>query len=132
MIEFTDNTIGVWFAVLPNNSGDWMAHLETLPDGKLQMKYRFRYYDKEDPDNDPFSGKDRKVWMKGVTDKTEEEAIDAIHLMMKMMTAERKWEVLKGERTAQEFMEEFMKLPFAHAKQVTQEEYERDYGNRTR
>lgn len=49
---------GIWF-VGNGKSMDWLGQL-LKENGKWAFKYRFRYYDAEDPGNDPFSNKDRK------------------------------------------------------------------------
>ena len=51
---------GIWF-VGDGESQDWLGKL-FKEGGKSIFEFRFRYYNEEEPDNKPFSGKDRKNW----------------------------------------------------------------------
>ena len=122
MIDFKpeDYVVGMWF--VPGEEMDWMGCLwVTQGTDTVIGRYRFRYYDQEDPGNDAFSGKDTKRWysMKGkVEDLTELEK--SLHKAAALVADKQGSDVYfvevraNGEKAA----ELLAKQPWAHVKPV--------------
>lgn len=118
MIVIDGKTIGLWFMSLTPIQ-DWLCSLRQGDDGKIEMVYRFRHYDADDPANDPFSGKDKKKWFKVTIPSTPEKAIEAARqLVAKLEEASGNTadEILMGPGGADEFMAMYASMPWAHMK----------------
>lgn len=112
-----ENTVGIWF-VSVSDTQDWLGTLVDLGNGQLKIEYRHRYYDEKDPNNDAFSGKDRKSWYSAQTKMPREEAIEVMRLLVRVMPG-KSYELLMGpDRNVDEFLERFKKMPFVHMKRV--------------
>ena len=121
-IEITDRTFGIWMVPLPG--GDWLGHLGTDAEGKPSFIYRFRWY----KDGKVFEDSmDVKRWFavtpKAGTTPTVEHMLEVARfsynqLREKAGTTEG-WELLRGERTAGEFMDVLRSLPGMHTKTET-------------
>ena len=129
-IIFSDATQAVWFVELgtggygPGN-GDYLAAIETLADGRIKLTYRLRWY----RDEKTWESKDRKDWYEGVTDLTLDEVIAAVRNAtdgLKQATGRvgKIYELIRGNRSPREFFDLFMQMPFAHAKRVSEAEYQ--------
>lgn len=134
MIQLTDKVLAVWF-LCGGAPRDWLACLEKRDDGHVLLTYRIRYYDKEDPGNDPHSGKDKKSWCQNLS----REALPAEALEIHM-AAIRKVAISMAEAGFQPpgytlyevrnngdfkaFVEEFLKLPFVHKREASPAEAE--------
>lgn len=111
MIEFSEDTIGIWFVGLPK--GDWLASVFT-EDDKPCLIYRFRYH----VDDKAFDSDDEKNWYRlapkgaGGVDKL----VETVRFIAGSMAAGADTEVYElmredfGDTGA--FMEEFRKAPF--------------------
>lgn len=132
MISLTPNVIAIWF-LCGGYPRDWMACLSRREDGHGELTYRIRYYDKEDPGNDPHSGKDKKSWRTSITRDpiTEASIADQIKDVREAAQAMadvgfqppgyKLYEVVNnGDFEA--FVAEFLKLPFVHARDASEEE----------
>lgn len=64
-IKFDENTVGIWYVQLSDDS-DWLASV-WMDDGKGKLCYRFRYY----KDDKVFESEDRKNWYDLETGDTE-------------------------------------------------------------
>lgn len=119
-IQVTEDTIGIWYSTIRANDGDGdlLAHLRHLQDGKIELTLRFRKYDKEDPDNDPFSDKDEKEWYVFVTDQPKVVAIQQVRATARR-TGNEVYELLMQDKNVEQFMDELLKHPCVHAKQVS-------------
>lgn len=79
-IIIDENVIGLWYISLNEN----LDYLGCLTGGeKIQIKYRFRYYDNKD--HNPFSEKDEKNWYNGTFANNDKEA--AIKKMREVVKA---------------------------------------------
>lgn len=138
MVEFKPGRylLGIWF--LAGEDSDFMLTAWTDEDPskgkcKWEAEYRFRYYDAEDPDNDPFSGKDRKSFYRITTDSMDEfEVLDNIHQMVGLlMDPPVKLEYEYKQKffapicsSDPEFIKAQLKnQPWCHMKEVSKEEY---------
>lgn len=84
-IIITPATVGMWFIPL-NNMSDFLGGLEQKGPALFVFTYRFRYYDPDEPNNDPFSGKDLKSWYEVTIPLSREEAIFTIRDMTKKLS----------------------------------------------
>lgn len=114
MIEINDNTefVGVWFANLPEDDGDFMAAVfRKRGESKWQIRYRFRYYaDKRAHDSD-----DRKSWWSGSFDGDAAKAKAAVENMCAVIGMRRRDFVdMAGAKTAREMLELLAARPWAH------------------
>ena len=129
-LEVTDDTIGIWFATF--HGRDLMVNLSHQPDGAILLVYRFRHY--AEPDSgDPFDDRDRKSWYRNKLRLTRDEAIEKVRSWLVVSAAslggDHIFELIKEpDQSPEDFSELLLSMPWAHSKQVTREEYERDYG----
>ena len=120
---------GIWF--VGNATGDWMGSVYK-EDGKWMLEYRFRYYYPNDPGNDAFSVQDKKNWYKfGTKDDSEEDRakmVQAIEMIMPVMALKYGNKVdfvdLDCDQSSPKFFFELASRPWAHVKQVSEEEAE--------
>ena len=123
-IQF-DETIRALYYVAGREQ-DWMGAINQQADGSVELTYRFRYYDPEDPDNDSWSGKDRKKWyeVKGKPGQpTLEKALETMQEIMDELQAKGytpkggpACKLIRGSMTVEQMFDEFSKLPFVHTK----------------
>jgi hypothetical protein len=119
-MKFDENTRGVWYCPTIPGEQDFLLTLNRIDEEHYGITYGFRYYNSDDP----FDEKDRKSWYSGeVTGKSEEEVVDVINnQIMKAISSlndgEGFTEVLRGDRSLEEFMDEFLEQDFVHAKKV--------------
>lgn len=114
-----EDTVGLWFMDLTETS-DWMGHLR-MEGGRPVLTYRFRYYDPDDPGNDPFSGKDTKNWFTAAHAGTREEAIEATRQMvreMERLTGNGCHEILMRGGNVKRFMNALSRNKWAHLKRL--------------
>lgn len=120
--EFDETIVGIWFVTIPD--GDMLASVSRLSARSFKLVYRFRYYDKEK--TGPFDGKDKKNWYEGIIkDSDEAQVIESITTATKILAAagdNKRYELLRGSKTFEEFKAAFFKLPFVHARQATDAE----------
>jgi hypothetical protein len=118
MIEINDDMLGIWFVSWKDT--DWMAGAWKTSTGP-HASYRFRYY----KDEHAFNSKDDKSWydLKPAKDgplHTDQEMIDACSTMATFIQNTRegskKWELIRGASTFDQFVQQFKKLPFAHTR----------------
>ena len=126
------DSVGLWFLSLSDKS-DWLCHLGYEErEGKrvLIMKYRFRHYEGKQVGN-PFEDEDRKSWYQAVIKEevSEEKMIATIRGLGKLMAkscGNELYEIMvDGDFNG--FMKKFMDAPFAFSKQLSKEEYEKEY-----
>jgi hypothetical protein len=116
-----DYVLGIWYGT-DGQSFDVLAQAWARG-GKVEAVYRFRYYDEDDPGNDPWSGKDRKSGAKiGPKDDTPEEReriCIPFQKLMDLMGADdriRTWHYPGGP--VDEAMDWLVAQPFAHVRKV--------------
>ena len=117
-INITDRSLGIWFVEM--QWGDWMGHIESLPDGNYQLTYRFR----REVDDRIFNSNDQKDWWSGVGPDLDA-GINAVRDMADFLHKHhglQKWELLRGAGSVQQFFEELRKLPFAHSRETIKPE----------
>jgi hypothetical protein len=120
-ITIDENSVAIWYIHLDENT-DWLAGL-SLKGAELELLYRFRYYDANDPDNEPFSGKDRKSWTRVTIKETKEEALNKIReIVCKLEQASGKKadELLMrdGPHRVERFANALSRFRWAHAKRI--------------
>jgi hypothetical protein len=109
--------IGMWYVQIDSMS-DWMGYLKKEPDGVVSVEYRFRYYDRDDPDNDAHSDKDTKSWGGAHSKMEPAEAIEYMRFIANAMCVMggKMYEVLMHDGDTDRFMRELSEQPFAHVK----------------
>jgi hypothetical protein len=126
-IELSDATQAIWFVELGDNLGDFMGAINTMPDGIIKLTYRLRWY----RDDKPWDSKDRKQWFTGYSkdDHNPQTAIDAMRKVIEDLGSitgmvRKVHELLRGDLSTRDFMDLLLHQEFAHAKHVSQAEYE--------
>ncbi len=113
MIEFSEDTVGIWFVGLPDS--DWLASI-FIKDGKACLIYRFRYH----VDDKSFDSKDEKNWytMEPTSgrDGDLEKLLALVRSIAGLMAAKADTEVyeimMENFDDMGAFLEEFRKAPF--------------------
>lgn len=125
-IKFDETIRAIWFAPTSKTS-DFLAALSDV-DGQRVLTYRFRYY--IDDSGDPWAD-DEKHWYRLQTSDPFERVVDVVRsLMAKAPVPEggQTFELLRGDRALEAFMNEFGTLPFVS---WTDEKVERAIGDGT-
>lgn len=113
MIEFSEDTIGIWFVGLPDS--DWLASI-FMKDDKPCLVYRFRYH----VDAKSFDSKDKKHWYHMQPNEADpgdlDKLIDAVRKMAGLMASSAGTEVyeimMENFDDMAAFLAEFRKAPF--------------------
>lgn len=112
-----EQTIGMWNVAL-GERGNWLAHL-ARDDKGIVLTYRFRWY----RDDKTYDSGDKKNWYRAES-KTMN-ASQGIEVMRRtfneIMAASARnkgWELLRGERSMDDFMTELFKMPGMHHKTI--------------
>jgi hypothetical protein len=115
LIEITENTLALWYVELPG--GNWTAMLYRVEDGRPKLECRFRWYrgaaiwDSDD---------DKNFYSITPTDTDSVAAsLEKVRLViseMKKIGAGKSYELLRGTGTLEEYFEQFLALPFVHAR----------------
>ena len=125
-IVVDENLIGVWYAVT-GESQDYMMAITRCDEG-IALTYRVRDYASKE---DPWDGRDRKKWTRMVTPNTDEElAIDTARTMMTGLIQlslnmgmidppGRIYELIRENKTPEEFGRWLMSMPWAHSMEAT-------------
>lgn len=118
--ELSDKTLGLWIVDIP--SGDFMAVANLHVEG-VELAYRFRRI----VDDKIFDSKDTKSWTRGIFSGDENEILDQIRGVMKLLAdlpgAGDHHELLTRDYvTMDAFTEALFALPCIHVKTVTEEE----------
>ena len=108
-----ENTRGIWYCQTVPGEQDFLLTLTRLEGEHYELVYRFRYYNSDDP----FDEKDRKSWYRAEGRGKEEEIISGVRKAL-MLIGTGFTELLRGDRPFDNFMEEFMKQDFVHAKHI--------------
>lgn len=113
MIEITDETRALWYLDLPG--GNWTAHLSRR-DGRAHLRFRFRWY----KDGNAFESEDEKhayvVKDSADSDHVMIAKVRRMILEMQSIGAGNSYELLRGTGTLDEFFNQFLELPFVHAR----------------
>jgi phage terminase Nu1 subunit (DNA packaging protein) len=113
MIEFTEDTVGIWFVGLPDS--DWLASI-FMENGKPCLVYRFRYH----VDDKSFDSKDQKNWYRMEPNEGEAgdvaklvEVVRSIAGLMAVRGDSEVYEIMmENFADVGAFLEEFKKAPF--------------------
>lgn len=129
MIEINEKTIGIW-AVHLGSRGDWLGHLARGAKG-IELKYRFRWY-RDDKLYE--ESKDKKNWYRVESRAmSEAQGIEVVRgAYQEILTASvrnKGWELLRGERSVEEFMAELFAMPGMNHKMLDAEGNEIPEGN---
>lgn len=128
-IELTEATLGLWYVQM--HMKDWMCGVTRLDERRFEFKYRFRYY--KEP-HDPWDGQDRKSWYEGTVDAERDTVVRRMALMAHQVLkisgdSGQVYACVRGlDEPFERYTERFMKLPFVHAKTVSEQEYKDKYG----
>jgi hypothetical protein len=115
-IEFDESIRGLWYCVLVPDKQDFLLSLSHKDEGHYAIIYRFRYYNSADP----FDEEDKKNWYSvKVTDENEKELVDGIRTLLNQLLSFTNddicyTEMLRGDQSLDEFMDEFIKQDFVH------------------
>lgn len=120
LITVDDNIVAMWFLVVDAGI-DWMGGLSRMPDGSMRFANRLRYYNPES--RDPHDGKDRKkeqiLLLRPEGQGTEADLIEQVRRVVGELTQHAigpLYELLRGNRSVEEFMDELKRQPWAHTK----------------
>lgn len=124
VITLDDSIVGFWFVSIgpfQEEIGDYVTSVHKVEEG-YALRSRMRIY----VDDKTHDSADRKTWFEGKFD-SKEEAIKAARIgceLIKKMPVEvhDPVELMRGEGTFEQFMEEFMALPFVHGRTISPEE----------
>lgn len=116
-MQFTEQTRAVWYQELANDAGNWIAMVSTLENGRCKLEYRFRYYVDHDRRAAPNSQDERRGASFEADDITQviTKVREAIKNAKTHFGAGKSWELLRGAGSFEDFMAQFMALPFVHA-----------------
>ena len=122
--ELTERTLGIWYADLEADGatvGNWIASVEHALEGGYLMIYRFRFYRDEkifNSDDERSGGEVRSPELAKL--------IACCRMMLGVHKARgsKTYELLRGTDSTDEFTKRLLAAPFAHARQVSKEEYE--------
>lgn len=125
-ISFTDDTLAIWYCLLSPEVADYMGGLSRRPDG-YTYTWRMRYYNSLDP----WDENDEKTWYSILIPSREgdaEEVVDKIRELIAISLATSRkfaypnpgpvYELVRGNKSFDEFTKEFMNAPFVHKKVV--------------
>lgn len=112
-IEVGEATVGMWCIELGRDA-NWLAHLARLPSGKFALDYRVRHY----LDDKLEGSADRKNWYHGELTGPEARVLHNMRRvfdeMLERAPGHRGWELVKGERTVEQFLEALRQMPGIH------------------
>ena len=136
MVEFKEGRwfLGIWFLAYDGWDSMMSVHTDDYHPGSCEweMDYRTRYYDPDDPDNDPFSGKDKKSGYRLSRKGTEEEVVASVETVIGKLTEFnepiKKFFCPLYSSNPLECLELLKKQPWVHMKEVSKEEYEAQKG----
>jgi len=126
-IEIDESIVGIWYAALDGKS-DFLMSVNTTDEG-WKIIYRFRYYHSDDP----FDQEDVKNWFsatvsnKNISEMGMIKSTNKLFALLKDKAKGPCTVLLRGEGTFEQFMDEFLELPFVHQKVFTKEEFKKEY-----
>jgi hypothetical protein len=122
MITIDENLLAIWWIALPSmakpgtNEADLLCSLARRSPEECEIIYRFRYYETKGA----WDGLDRKNWYDGVVKQQPEEIIPHLRAMFEKLSAlaggSKVFEIVRGDMTIPQFIDEFAKMPFVHMK----------------
>ena len=118
-IEFTKNTVGVWFVGLPDQ--DWLASIDLVGD-EARLIYRFRYHD----DDKAWESEDRKNWYQMQTERVDElvEITKVLANTLARTVGDTPYELLMADfPDLNAFMDAFSHAPFVSMRQEVLDEH---------
>src|ERR1700730_9078855 len=110
-ILLNEDILAVWFVDVSETS-NWCAGLSKHPSGTRLLE-RMRYYERNSPPDSP----DRRDWYEEISRDSPEEAIERVRARLRSASPFAQgnpYELIRGNRTLEEFVEEFMRAPFMH------------------
>jgi hypothetical protein len=117
-IDF-EQVIGVWSVEL-NSAGNMIAFLSRGPGANFTLNYRFRHYRDDKLGAD--SADVRHYYHGELTNLTEGQAIEKLRQIVEEFRTDRGdgrgWELIRGERSVDEFVELFTRMPGIHVGQA--------------
>jgi len=113
VIEFSEDTIGIWFVGMPES--DWLASIY-MKDDKPCLVYRFRYH----VDDKSFDSKDQKNWYQMEPNEADpgdlKKLLEVVRTIAGLMAAQAETEVyelmMEDFADSAAFLKEFGKAPF--------------------
>ena len=117
-MQLNENTLGIWYCLTIPHKQDFLLTLNRVDEKSYDITYRFRYYNSDDP----FDENDEKRWASAKTEnQSEEQVIASVHSVLEALSSisgNDYTEILRGDRSFEEFMEEFMQQDFVHMQTV--------------
>jgi len=114
-IDLDENLLGVWFLDI-NESSNWFAGLScTKTAGRLQLKYRVRYFSDGTARNARFDPNAEASWAVAEMSKSPDQAIEDMRRIGRTLTQHARGElieVLRGDRTFEQFQVALAAQPF--------------------
>jgi hypothetical protein len=117
-VLLNDDILAVWFLDVSETS-NWLAALSKHPLG-TRLSGRMRYYER----NSPPDSEDQKEWFEEISRDCPEEAIERVRARLRSQSRFAQgnpYELIRGKRTLDEFVEEFLRAPFVHVSHLTGE-----------
>jgi len=112
--EISEQTVGLWYVELPN--GNWLASINRITDGTVQLDYRLRWF-RDDKLFD--ESNDVRNWYRLKTND-EKKLLETTRAIFSQLTETFKgWELMRGGRSVEEFLDELGRMPGMHMKRVT-------------
>jgi hypothetical protein len=124
-IVLDENIVGIWYA-LTGEKDDFMLAISKCAEG-LELVYRHRYY----ASDDPWDERDKKSWYRMVTKKNDvQHAIETAREMVqgvamiavkmgRLMPPAQVFELVRGDKSVEDFAEVLMSMPWAHSMAAT-------------
>lgn len=112
-----NDAVAIWSVGL--SDGDWLAAV-LKTSGELEAVYRFRWY----KDKRTFDSADIKNWYKIKLKGGQEvdyikQLRDIYEVVQRMFGADRGWEIIRGERSEEEFGRLLLSMPGITSKTVS-------------
>ena len=113
-----ESVLAIWYYDFPG--GNFMANMRRLEPGRLKVTYRFRYH----RDDKAFDSADEKNWYEGIWRDVRDEAlaVEAFGAACREAAPTKVYQIIRGNRTLDEFMDEFLAQPFINMRPATPEE----------
>jgi hypothetical protein len=136
MIKMDDTILAIWcIEIRAESDGNWLACLSKRPNG-YELEYRFRWY----VDDVTYDSADRRNFFCIQFGKVYLTDTEAIHHGREIFDLTRRslaknpagnatfpytWELIRGARSTDEFVDALAAMPGMHMRKITEQEAER-------
>jgi hypothetical protein len=110
-ILLNEDLLAVWFMDVSDRS-NWLAGLSKHHRG-TRLLWRMRYYEPGTPPDSP----DKKNWYESIYAEPAGEVIQRVRTRLRVVSLfakDRPYELIRGDRSLDEFVAEFRRAPFVH------------------